>query len=135
MKAYIMKFVFSFLLVVALSLAGSAARAQTNLQPAATNAAPAVAKPKAKSKAYSGSVVSVDRDAKTFTITLAKGKTKILHVTAKTKFKKAGILAAYDDLDLGESVKGSAHLDSSGNLIASTVNIIVPVAASDDTGH
>ena len=128
-----MKFASCLILAAAVALAASTTAAQTNR--VATNTPAAVAKPKARSKPYSGSVASVDRDAKTFTITLEKGKRKILRITAKTKFKKGGALATFADLDLGESVKGTAHLDSSSNLVASTVNIVVPNTPADDTAH
>jgi hypothetical protein len=130
-----MKFASCLILALALVLAAFTTRAQTNLPSASTNTPPPAAKSKARSKPYSGSVISVDRDAKTFTITLEKGKMKILHITEKTKFKKGGALAAFADLDLGEAVKGYAHEDDSGILIASTVNILLPKAAPDDTAH
>jgi hypothetical protein len=130
-----MKFASCLILSATLTLAAFTAPAQTNLSPASTNTPPTAVKPKARSRPYSGSVISVDRDAKTFTITLEKGKMKILHITAKTKFKKDGAPAAFADLDLGESVKGTAHLDESSNLVASTVNILVPKPAPDDAAQ
>ena len=130
-----MKLASCLIIALAVSFAGFTARAQTNSPSVSTNAPSPAAKPKSKSRPFSGSVISVDREAKSFTISLEKGKLKILHTTPKTKFKKAGAAASFADLDLGESVKGSARLDQSSNLVASTVTIIEPKAGSDDAAH
>jgi hypothetical protein len=124
--------------VVAVGLSAAVVYAQNDTPSTSTStststnspdATPKPKKAKAVSKPYSGTVASVDRDEKTFTITLEKGKSKTLKVTAKTKFKKDGEAATFADVDLGELVKGSMHTNKSGDMVATTVNITAAQAA------
>lgn len=130
-----MKFAVYLTLAVGLAGAGLVASAETNSPSTATNAVQPGAKRKSTARPYSGSVISVDREAKTFTVSLVKGKLKVIHISAKTKFTKDGAAASFADLDLGESVKGTAHLDQSSNLVASTVAILVPKSGAADNSQ
>ena len=109
-------------LLAALTLAASSTNAQTNAPSSSTNKAPAAAA-KPKAKRYAGTIASVDKDAKTITITLASGASQTLHITSKTKITKDGEPGVFADAVAGKRVKGSERQDDSGNWVAGTVNI------------
>jgi len=109
-------------LLAALTLAASSTNAQTNAPSSSTNKAPAAAA-KPKAKRYAGTIASVDKDAKTITITLASGASQTLHITSKTKITNDGEPGVFADAVAGQRVKGSERQDDSGNWVAGTVNI------------
>lgn len=105
-------------ILTVLTLAAFNAGAQTNA--AGTNAAP---HPRPAGARYNGTVSAVDATAKTFTITMKSGQTRVYHVTSKTTIKKDGDPATFTDIAEGVKVRGAVHKDDSGDLIATTVLI------------
>jgi hypothetical protein len=112
-------------LLTAVTLAAFTTQAQTNSMSSGTNKPPgATAKPKAKR--YFGTIASVDKDAKTITVTLAGGASLTLHVTSDTKIRKDGEPGVFADAVVGQKVRGAERQDDSGNWVAATVNIGEP---------
>ncbi|MGP8200125.1 MAG: hypothetical protein ACLQU4_11560 [Limisphaerales bacterium] len=108
-------------LLTAATMAAFTAQAQTD---STTNKPPAAAKPRAKR--YIGKVASIDNEGKTITVALDSGKSQTLHITSKTRFRKAGEPATMADVTVGERVSGGYHEDESANWVANTVNIGQP---------
>jgi hypothetical protein len=111
-------------LLTAVTMAAFTAQAQTNAMPSGTNKPPAAAKPRVKR--YAGKIASVDKDAKTITITLANGTSQTIQITSNTKIKKDGQPGTFADAVAGQKVRASEHQDDSGNWVATTVNIGEP---------
>jgi hypothetical protein len=111
-------------LLTALTMAAFSTNAQTDSSSSSTNKPAAAAKPKAKR--YAGTIASVDKDAKTITVTLASGASLTIHVTSDTKIKKDGEPGIFADAVVGQKVRGLEREDSSGNWVAGTVNIGEP---------
>ena len=112
-------------LVTAATLAAFTTQAQTNSMTSDTNKPPgAAAKPRAKR--YAGTITSVDKDAKTITLTLASGASLTVHVTSATRIRKDGEPGVFADAVVGQKVRGSYRQDESGNWVAFTAIIGEP---------
>jgi hypothetical protein len=111
-------------LLAAVTMAAFSTNAQTNAASSGTNKAPAVAKP--KGKRYAGTIASVDKDAKTITITLASGASQTIRTSSKTKITKDGEPALFADAVVGQKVRGTERQDVSGNWAATTMIIGEP---------
>jgi hypothetical protein len=112
-------------LVTAVTLAAFTTQAQTNSMSSDTNKPPgAAAKPKVKR--YAGTIASVDKDAKTITITMASGVSRTIQTTSNTRIRKDGEPAVFADAVVGQKVRGSERQDESGNWVAVTVLIGEP---------
>ncbi len=112
-------------LLAALTMAAFSTNAQTASPPSSTNK-PAAAAAKPKAKRYAGTIASVDKDAKTITITLASGASQTIHITSDTKIKKDGKPGIFADAVVGQKVRAFERQDDSGNWVVSTVNIGEP---------
>ena len=112
-------------LLAALTLAAFSTNAQTNAPSSSTNKAPA-APAKPKGKKYAGTIASVDKDAKTITITLASGASQTIHISSKTRITKDNEPGVFADAVVGQKVRGTERQDDSGNWVASTMNIGEP---------
>ena len=89
--------------------------------PAATATAAATASPEKKetkadrSYRYKGTILAVDRAAKTFSIQ-GKETTRVFKITDKTKLTKDDAPAIWDDIKVGELVRVSGKKTGEGNL-------------------
>ena len=108
-------------LITAVTLAATTGHAQTD-STSGTNKAASVP-PKPKAKRYAGKIDSVDKDAKTVTITSARSGSQTLHITSKTRIMKDGEPATLEDAAAGLRASGSERQDDSGNWVATTLNI------------
>lgn len=111
-------------LAVSLPFSGQAADKKASSAKAAASPASTAAmteKKEAKSR-YSGKIASVDASAKTVTI---EGKTsRFIYVTGETKLKKTdGTAATWDDLKIGEEVRGAYVKADDGKMHASTLKV------------
>jgi len=79
-----------------------------------------------------GIVASVDKAAKTFTITYKKGD-KVYVVTADTKITKKGAPATFDDIAVKGYVTGS-YVKDGDKLIAHTLKVGEEKPAKDEGG-
>src|SRR5271168_1049112 len=111
-------------LLTAMTMAAVTANAQTNSMETCTNTPPAAAKP--KPKRYIGKIDSVDAAAKTITFTTASGVTQTIHITSKTRIRKDGQPATFDDATVGEKIRGTERELTPGEWTASTVSIGEP---------
>lgn len=106
-------FVATLLLGAAFSAPSQEKKTETTKQEmGASVAAPA------KTMPYRGKVVSVDTNAKTFTI----GK-RAIKITEQTKITKQGVPATLTELIVGEKVSGSYWINENGSLEAKNVKI------------
>jgi|SRR5271157_312107 len=112
-------------LLAALVMAAFSTNAQADASSSSTNK-PAAAAAKPKAKRYAGTIASVDKDAKTITITLASGASQTIHVTSNTKIRKDGEPGVFADAVVGQKVRASERQDESGNWVATTVSIGEP---------
>ncbi len=112
-------------LLTAVTMAAFTTQAQTDASSSSTNKPPAAAA-KPKAKRYAGKIASVDKDAKTITITLASGASQTIHITSNSKIKKDGEPGTFADAVVGQKVRASERQDDSGNWVATTVNIGEP---------
>lgn len=72
---------------------------------------------------YRGDISAIDAGAKTFTIKGKKSKERIFAITPTTKLLKDGNPAAWEDLKVGEAVRGSAVKKSEGQYEAMSVKM------------
>ena len=112
-------------LVTAVTMAAFTTQAQTDSTSSSTNKPPAAAA-KPKARRYAGTIASVDKDAKTITVTLSSGASLTIHVTSDTKIKKDGEPGIFADAVVGQKVRGLERQNDSGNWVAGTVNIGEP---------
>jgi hypothetical protein len=121
-----------FILVTALTMAAYSAHAQADSSTSTTtNKAPAAPKPRAKRG--SGTIASVDSDAKTITFTLASGETQVVKITSKTKLKKDGQAATLSDFAAGQKATFYSKKNDAGDNEATSVTVGMakkPAAAS-----
>lgn len=69
---------------------------------------------------YRGDVAAIDAGAKTFTLK-GKSKERIFAITSTTKLLKDGSPATWEDLKVGEAVRGSAIKKTEGQYEAVSV--------------
>ncbi|MDP9292262.1 MAG: hypothetical protein M3O82_07860 [Verrucomicrobiota bacterium] len=109
-------------LALPLSMQAAEKKAATaKAAPSPTAAAEKAEKKDAKSR-FQGKIASTDATAKTVTL---EGKTsRVLYVTSETKLKKTdGAAATWDDLKMGEQVRGSYVKGDDGKMTASTLKV------------
>ncbi|MDB6030382.1 MAG: hypothetical protein JWM16_720 [Verrucomicrobiales bacterium] len=110
---------FVFFGSLSLSVAADPKPVITNDKPAAPTK-PAAAAKKQRPVPFSGSVVAVDKTAKT--ITIGKNKLRVFQITGETKINKDKKPATLDQIVVGEMVGGSYRENADGKLEIVTLN-------------
>ena len=105
-------------LVVA-AVAGTPAITRAEDKPAAAPEAKAQQEKKKEGEPFKGKITAVDKTAKTITVESKKGSGVVVTVTEATKISKDTGAATFDDLVVGEQVRG--HARKSGDKLEALV--------------
>jgi membrane-bound lytic murein transglycosylase B len=113
--------------LAAVLLAGAPASAHTA---AAKDTPPATAKTKAVQ--FNGKLKAVDKKEKSITIENKTMKDRVFFVTSDTKILKGKKPATFDDLTVGDGIRGS-YVEADGKMNLATLAIQIPKAPTADT--
>jgi hypothetical protein len=103
------------------TMAAFSAHAQTDSS--TTNTPATKPAPRPRAKAFSGTIASVDSDAKTITVTLTNGVPQTYHINSKTRITKDMEPATLASATAGLKVRVYAKKDDDGSMVATSVAI------------